>query len=445
MGTLAVAIGNEFRTELTGVIGGVSELAQSFRDVVRDGGLDPLFDLLRPNLEELERTLRAIAKNLPEAFAGVDFQKLSDAFGSLGAELGELFGVDLTSVEGLRDALQFLADGFAALTTFVSGTVAGIEPFVEKAFELLDAVGQIDPEIISLAGNIGGVSLALNTLLPVLDTALLTFLALGGVGGAVPKLATATASLAASLGPAGLVGAAGAVGATLGSITHDLVESNNTFISATDSVFGFIDSLFGVNREADATSNAINGLIEQTAKKKSVDDDATTSTRDFGQELANTGKLSGVTADELDAATEAAALLAKEQEVAAKAIEDSNDVLRESADELSDYEAALQGLAPVTAEVAETWKRSADELDNLNVAQGQVNVTVEDGVTVFTQVAKKQNAAADSLENLAEKGEIAKDKYAELVVELKKAEIQAQVDLDISKVEAGVRKNKSAA
>lgn len=441
---LAVAIGNEFRTELTGVISGVSELAQSFRDVVRDGGLDPLFDLLRPNLEELERTLRAIAKNLPEAFSGVDFTKLADSFGELGGSLGELFGVDLTTVDGLRDALQFLADSLATLTTFVKGAVEGIEPFVEKAFELADAVSKIDPEIISLAGNIGGVGLALNTVLPALDTALLTFIALGGVGGAIPKLVTSIKSLSLALaGPAGLVVGATAVGTAVGDITHGLVDSNDTFISASDSVFKFVDSLFGVNRGADATSSAINTLVDATLKKKKADEEAEKSTKKLTKELTVAGNESLLTADGLDAATESAELLAKEQDVAAKAVEKYSDAVVSSVEGLSDYEKAVQGLAPVTQEIVEEWQKGEDALDSLGRSQDGVNLVFKDGVAVFTQVSKAQKENADTLEDLAKKGEIAKDKYAELVVELQKAEIEAQVKLDIAEVEAGVEKTKA--
>lgn len=433
---LATSVGDQFRVELTGTISGLGELAKSFRNVVNTGGLAPLFDLLRPNLENLEETLRAIAKNLPEAFSGVDFQKLTDAFGSLGQELGELFGTDLTTVEGLRDALQFLADSFAQLTTFVAGAVSGISPFVEKAFELLDAISQIDPEIISTIGNVGGLTLGVNALLPALDTALLAFLALGGVSGAVPKLAASIGALVAVLtGPAGLAAASGAAGVAVGNLLFDVVDENDSFISATDGLFGFVEALAGVDHSASkagvevaTASTKIDALGDKSGTAKKAVAELSTG-------LDKTGEAGLITADGLDAATEAAELLAKEQKVAAEAIEKSAKAINGAADGLSDYEAAIQGLAPVTAEVVELWKQGEDELDKLDKAQGRVNVTVEDGVRTFTQVSNAQKDASRSLEDLAEKGEIAADKYAELVVELQKAELDAQVRLDISELE----------
>ena len=63
--------------------------------------------------------MQAIAQNLPAAFDGVDFTRLTDALGDVGTELNNLFDVDLTTTEGLQSAIQQIVDAIAALTEFV--------------------------------------------------------------------------------------------------------------------------------------------------------------------------------------------------------------------------------------------------------------------------------------------------------------------------------------
>lgn len=97
----------------------------------------------------------AIARNLPAALEGVDFQPLIVAFGDLGQAVAGLWdqfsgGLDLTTVEGLQKALQLLVNSGAAVTEVVSGIIRAFEPFAAAAgraaqnFTELDQASQVE-------------------------------------------------------------------------------------------------------------------------------------------------------------------------------------------------------------------------------------------------------------------------------------------------------------
>ena len=78
-------------------------------------------------------TLQQIAQNLPEALSGLDFSGLIASLQNLGGEVGEAFqaifgNIDLSTPEGLSEALQLIVDGITALTNVTSGIVDGLEP-----------------------------------------------------------------------------------------------------------------------------------------------------------------------------------------------------------------------------------------------------------------------------------------------------------------------------
>lgn len=137
---------------LEGVKGSSNELTNlliAISDVVDSGGLAPLFNLMQPMFVEFEKDIAAIAKNLPEAFANIDFSGLIDAFGGLGSELSDiltgLFGdFDIETVEGLQAVLQGTVEGLTALVNVTRGI------FIELQV-VFDAIGTV----IQSAGSVG--------------------------------------------------------------------------------------------------------------------------------------------------------------------------------------------------------------------------------------------------------------------------------------------------
>jgi len=137
---------------LEGVKGSSNELTNlliAISDVVDSGGLAPLFNLMQPMFAEFEKDIAAIAKNLPEAFANVDFTGLIAAFDGLGGELSAilsgLFGdFDIETVEGLQTVLQGTVEGLTALVNVTRGI------FIELQV-VFDAIGTV----IQSAGSVG--------------------------------------------------------------------------------------------------------------------------------------------------------------------------------------------------------------------------------------------------------------------------------------------------
>jgi TP901 family phage tail tape measure protein len=131
---LAITVGNEFRPQLAGVIGAAGEFGAALDKAVGSGAFDEFFAALGPKLGAIEDTVRAMARNLPAALAGVDFGPLLDSFGALGAEVRAVFEaffgeIDLRTVEGLQAALQQTADAFAALVNVTAGITEAFRPF----------------------------------------------------------------------------------------------------------------------------------------------------------------------------------------------------------------------------------------------------------------------------------------------------------------------------
>lgn len=148
---LAVTMGDKYRVALTGVISATGELALATDRAIAAGALEPLFDKLRPNLEKIQQLILDMARNLPEALAGIDFSRVLDAFGTLGEQLGlafsDVFGdLDLRTVEGLTRALQGVADGFGMLINVTAGMVQAFRPLFQLIGEAMREFQTFGPE-----------------------------------------------------------------------------------------------------------------------------------------------------------------------------------------------------------------------------------------------------------------------------------------------------------
>jgi TP901 family phage tail tape measure protein len=152
---LLIALGLELEPTTVDVVDALSKLAQAFRNLVDSGALDPLLDLLRTQGKGLAELFRTIAANLPAAFEDVDLSGIVDAFGELGDAVQDFFdalldGADLSTVEGLRRALQLVVDGGEALIQVSAGIVRAFIPFVEslrgtaQGFTQLDGASKVD-------------------------------------------------------------------------------------------------------------------------------------------------------------------------------------------------------------------------------------------------------------------------------------------------------------
>lgn len=282
-------LGDKILLDTTGVISSLGDMALSFKKVVEGGGLDPLFDLLTPQLKHLAEIIREAAKNLPDAFAAVDFSGLVKALNNLGVEgkkaLEALFGpIDLTTMDGLKAAIQNVVDVLTGLTNLTAGELGGLAPFLAGIRQMVLAFKDGGEETQNFTGKLlgwgAGISAASGALAP-LNTALLAFVAFGGklapIGAEMGLLATAMTGpqgLAVALGAATaaltvwLVGAdkladyawpdwlAGYQGATPGTAAADIAEG---FASLT----ARIEQFLGIAQKATPAVDGLNAAVNK--------------------------------------------------------------------------------------------------------------------------------------------------------------------------------------
>lgn len=213
--------------QLNGLIGNLGAVGVAFKDVVSQGGFDPLIDLLKNQAGDLSALLESVAKNLPDALADVDFSPLVTAFESLGDQakkaLEALFGpVDLSTVEGLQKAIQGVADTLAGLVKVTAGELGGLAPFLAGVREMTTRFREADPATQQFIGQMLGIGVGVNQAANYFDPILVSLASLvvlaGPAGVAIAAIRAELAALATVLSGGalatfiGVAGLAGAVG-----------------------------------------------------------------------------------------------------------------------------------------------------------------------------------------------------------------------------------------
>jgi len=199
--TAAATAGLEYIDQTKNVADATTNLMDSFREAIQGDNADVLFSALRTGLDDLAERINIIAENLPEAFEGVDLAGLLDAFGDLGGELQDsfkaIFGdIDLTTVEGLQEALQKIVDGFTALTKVTAGIIDGLEPLFKAIGTGIDEFQNLDGATQKSVGELLGLAKTIDTVLPLL----------GGLGSGLESVGTGLTALAGAQGFKALIG-----------------------------------------------------------------------------------------------------------------------------------------------------------------------------------------------------------------------------------------------
>ena len=236
---LLIEIGTPLEGAFVDLADAISAIFSTLGESVSDGQLSEIVDFINNNLESLAATAEQVALNLPAALEQADLSGFIDGLEAIGEAVGFVFSdIDLTTVEGLADAIEFVGAAFNSLGQFSAGVIESFEPifklFSDIASNAVDA-GEAFREL----GNISGVVTQFNALtgaVAVLQPALGGLLAIIGLRqgvGLIGSFATMLNVLTVA-GGGGVVGAlialsgvltAGAGGFALGTTLNRVVES----------------------------------------------------------------------------------------------------------------------------------------------------------------------------------------------------------------------------
>ena len=148
---LFITLGTQISPGIVEVVKSLTAFDVALKKVAegKDSPFKPLSDSLSGALGEFSKVIDAVTKNLPAALQNVDFSGLIRSFDGLFGELDNLFraffgDIDVTTVEGLSDALQKIVDVGSTLVTTTQGIVAAFKPFAEAAGRAVDEFVKLD-------------------------------------------------------------------------------------------------------------------------------------------------------------------------------------------------------------------------------------------------------------------------------------------------------------
>ncbi|KGE78275.1 phage tail tape measure protein [Halomonas salina] len=329
-----VGIGTPLLDEFGGIQEAIAAIFNAVGVSLEGGQLEAFVDQLESLFQGMEQTLRDVAQNLPEALEAADFSDFFAGIEAVEQSISNLFdGADLTSSDGLVSVIETLGLGFRALSEYVGGAIEGIGPFLQQLADLTGWFLELDPAVFEVAGTIGGLSIAINTLASASLAATGAVRGLAGSGGVVAKATPVLRGMVSVLtGPLGLAAAAVGVGtAVYKAADHFLgmeervaeatreIRQQNADIDAGRLVWDFAvdqwveageaqetladrmarmrqesaDAILGIDRQADAREREARMLEEVNAKWRDWDqavDDAYRSSESFRQEQEATTK-----------------------------------------------------------------------------------------------------------------------------------------------------------
>ncbi|CDI04096.1 membrane hypothetical protein [Candidatus Competibacter denitrificans Run_A_D11] len=370
---LSVTLGNTFKPQIAGVIGATGDLAAAFDKAVKSGDLAPLLNVIKPQIAAVENLFSAMAANLDQALDGVDWTPLVDGIKAFSGEFGQAVaaltdGMDLTTVEGLRNLLQALINMMGNFSQYVAGVVDGLKPFMASLNALFGAISTNLPTFSNLAGQITGLATSANQVIPVITS-------LGsGIFGAIGSVVDLTLKIGLFVGGLKLLSAVGIpVGEVLGGLAARFLALNPAVAGLLSSLAGLPGLVAGLTAAAGGLGYALGTVVNKTVEWVSGGQSIGTMLYDLvhGSDDAEKSINRVATAEERAAAAaniKAAAERAKREEeekslANAKALADaSTDKSAKSAEEA----AAIERLKARYTELGLVWTPLSAELASTN-------------------------------------------------------------------------------
>jgi phage-related minor tail protein len=396
-----------------------SDVTKVFRTLTTELADLSIFDGLKESAGE---TLDEIAKNLPKAFDGVDFSKLTGSLDDIAKGISELFGdIDITSVEGLQEILQGVVDTIDSLIRVSKGIIEPWIPILDIIKDVVSAFNSLDNQTKETAGNLLGISQAVVTFggaaAGILGTTKL-------LSGAFTGLGSASTAAIGVAGKAGLLGVAGAAGYAVGEISRRYIPAID---EGTQAVIAWADSLIDFS----GTQGRANETLEE-AKDRIRDqiygmEDLRDATKETSEKLDDISKKDNIVVD-----------------VKANVDESLNDYFAE-------IDEASQGVEIPVGMSLEEFKKGVDDIVSFQAAGHDIGIKPSVDRDALQDVKNEiaKNTTVDIKPKLDK--EKAKQDIRELEAKIKasadviQTRVEWQAKLDIAEVEANAKQIESIA
>lgn len=232
MGTPFEDLGSTAVTELGKIKDTVADIDGAMAKLSPDESLGKKFTQLRKTItyeltssdmwglidDKLQNAFGGMKTSFEEAFADADFSDLEDAFDNMLDAISDNFGdmdLDLTTVEGMKNAIDLVSDAIAGIVNTGAGLYDALSPVIQFAKDAVQWFGDLDPKTQNLIGKIAGLGTELAILGGILSTGSALFgglSTLAGMFGSGSVLMTGLTSFGLLLaGPAGIAIGLGAV------------------------------------------------------------------------------------------------------------------------------------------------------------------------------------------------------------------------------------------
>ncbi len=491
--TALITAGLPFQDEWAKILKSVGDMFAGLTVSFGDGTFDGLFTSLETLLADLGTYFAKIAAALPDALKQVDFTGLQAAFGDLGAAFGSIFdGVDLTTPQGLAEAIQFVVDSIESMLQVGAGIltqwgewsgeiVSLIQSFnslstgqKQAAGETLGLAQQLDI-LFSAAGQVGNGIEAIGTAFEALATiqmakfitgassakeALAAIQAASAGAGVALAGAALTGGLVAAAGAAGygigtvlnegidlvvekLGGGKGGLGGLIYDLTHDTDELGKSASAAGPKLAGMGDAASEMGEQAKAGAGNTKELLAAADATAERADDLIqifqTSAKTFSdwadaQVLA--ASKTGFLADAADALAVATGRVKEATEIASDGLGGFTQGIGKSAAAMSASAKSYLDAAAAAGTLDDAHKVVRAEYDKIHDANNRATGSTGDYKTAIRQAGEASQGSAKELTNLARVAGDYETKMASIASNEKIKVIDSKFKLNIAEVEA---------
>lgn len=446
--TAAATAGLEYIDQTKAVTQATSSLIDSFREAIQGDNADVLFEALRKGLDGFAEQVETIAENLPEAFEGLDFSDLLASFDDLGSELGDLFGavfgdVDLSTVEGLRDAMQQVVDAFTALTNVSAGIASGLEPLFIAIGTGIEKFQSLDEETKKSAGEILGLAKTINTVLP----------AIGGLAGGLESIGTGLTAIAgaqgfkalignlnsikaiasSTAGKGGLLGLALTGGVALGSFINEIFEEELDGLNQRLFEYFNADELQEIAQAFAPLTGEAKRLGEETEELRKVSQRYDEINNALGQTMGYTTEITEEQRAEFNK-------YAEQLVENSKKTEEFSGSQRGITDAVEELNRSVEASGGALGKVSESTEELAKNNKSLQLGYDETSGKINSFSGTIVNSNKALEDAAKKTEEVVKQTEAYQLKLLELNSNEFIKQIEAKVSLDIAEVEANADK-----